>query len=315
MRSKQSAFKECTDCKALRLEYAEGLRNRLMPVDILKIKASMKKHRDWWQDQRFELDRLRRQGARNEVVFGQSDACGKDCVYVPGEPRVSTENASEYNYRMKLQANCYSGSHFTIMLVLPQLGGGANFGATCDLHSLRSMIERGFITSTTRRYIHSTDGGSENRNKITHDLYYMLVLHGVFDEIIWARLPPSHSHDFVDRVFSAVEDWLHNSSHRGCPTPRALRDFLTSRFDNTDSKYAGIDVLIDFLVRSFDFVVCFYGCIDVNKLMVKERTRPNGTKYRPVPLVWRYKWCPERKRVLTHYKTALNDFATPEQDE
>lgn len=31
--------------------------------------------------------------------------------------------------------------------------------------------------------------------------------------------------------------------------------------------------------------------------------------------MWRYKWCPERKRVLTHYKMALNSFATPEQDE
>eukprot|EP00962_Isochrysis_galbana_P061148 scaffold36278_cov134-Isochrysis_galbana.AAC.2 len=66
---------------------------------------------------------------------------------------------------------------------------------------------------------------------------------------------------------------------------------------------------------SFDFVVWFYGRIDINKLIVKERTRPDGTRYRPEPLVWRYKWCPERKRVLTHYKMALNSFATPEQDE
>eukprot|EP00962_Isochrysis_galbana_P004351 scaffold1202_cov110-Isochrysis_galbana.AAC.1 len=29
---------------------------------------------------------------------------------------------------MKLQANCYPGSHFTLMLVLPQLGGGRVLG-------------------------------------------------------------------------------------------------------------------------------------------------------------------------------------------
>jgi len=42
----------------------------------------------------------------------------------------------------------------------------------------------------------------------------MLVKYGVFHEIVWYRLTPSHSHDFVDRVFLAVEQWLTDSPPR-----------------------------------------------------------------------------------------------------
>jgi len=60
----------------------------------------------------------------------------------------------------------------------------------------------GKVTEHTRTYIHGTDGGSENRAKLTHAMAYMLLVeYGVFDEVLWCRLPPNHSHDFVDRVF------------------------------------------------------------------------------------------------------------------
>eukprot|EP00965_Chrysotila_dentata_P065287 2163573-Pleurochrysis_carterae.AAC.1 len=41
-----------------------------------------------------------------------------------------------------------------------------------------------------------------------HALHATLVHRGVFDEILWARLPPDHSHEEIDRLFSTIEDWL-----------------------------------------------------------------------------------------------------------
>eukprot|EP00965_Chrysotila_dentata_P178183 5885218-Pleurochrysis_carterae.AAC.1 len=47
-----------------------------------------------------------------------------------------------------------------------------------------------------------------------HALHSTLVHRGVFDEILWARLPPDHSHEEIDRLFSTIEEWLRSPS---CP--------------------------------------------------------------------------------------------------
>ena len=112
------------------------------------------------------------------------------------------------------------------------------------LHGLCNMTDRGNITASTRRYVYCTDGGSENRAKNHHALNYTLVDAGVFEEVLWGRLPPHHSHDFVDRVFSAVESWLGSASHRGCNTPWDLRNYLLESFAHADSQYAGTDVQV-----------------------------------------------------------------------
>eukprot|EP00965_Chrysotila_dentata_P175280 5785824-Pleurochrysis_carterae.AAC.1 len=43
-------------------------------------------------------------------------------------------------------------------------------------------------------------GGSENVSFVMHGLHAILVHRGAFDEIVWSRLPPDHSHDAIDRT-------------------------------------------------------------------------------------------------------------------
>eukprot|EP00965_Chrysotila_dentata_P126541 4183969-Pleurochrysis_carterae.AAC.1 len=51
-------------------------------------------------------------------------------------------------------------------------------------------------------------GGSENVNFTLHGLHATFVHRRIFDEIIWARLPPCQSHEEIDRLFSTLEDFL-----------------------------------------------------------------------------------------------------------
>ena len=58
-------------------------------------------------------------------------------------------------------------SYFSLLLVLPHLTTGTNFGVMSMLHAICNTMDRGSTTAATRTYIHSTDGGSENRSKLT----------------------------------------------------------------------------------------------------------------------------------------------------
>jgi hypothetical protein len=51
-------------------------------------------------------------------------------------------------------------------------------------------------------------------------------------------LPPSHSHEFVDQVFSAIEEWLHDTGYDGCLDIFALRAYLRKKFGSGTSKYS-----------------------------------------------------------------------------
>jgi hypothetical protein len=248
---------------------------------------------------------MRRTGARPDVLFDQSDACGEDCLNVPTFPRVSSATTSKYTYKVKLQANLFPGFLFAFQLVPPHLTTGVNFGATCFLQAICNCIDMGKVTEYTRTYIHATDGGSENRAKLTHAMGYMLVEYGVFDEVLWCRLPPNHSHDLVDRVFSAIETWLKDVSYPGCHTIFELREYLLRKFASPDSKYHKTAVVIDILLANFDFKQWFHGCIAEREVVIKELTRADGTKYRPEPLVWRTTWSPALQRPVVHYKADM----------
>eukprot|EP00965_Chrysotila_dentata_P076914 2539188-Pleurochrysis_carterae.AAC.1 len=41
-----------------------------------------------------------------------------------------------------------------------------------------------------------------------HALHATLVHRGVLDELIWARLPPDHSHEEIDSLFFTIKEWL-----------------------------------------------------------------------------------------------------------
>jgi len=204
-----------------------------------------------------------------------------------------------------LQGNLFPGFHFSFLLVLPHLKTGINFGLTAMLLGLCNCIKLGKVTAVTRTYIHATDGGSENRAKLMHALNYMLVKFGVVDEIVGCRLPPSHSHDYVDRVFLAVEQWLTDPGQGGsCYTPWEMRAFLLRKFA-TSPGYKDHNVAVETLVANINFQQWLYGSCDEKNLIIKELTRDDGTKYRPEPLVWRYRWDSKLGKPVVHYKPDL----------
>ena len=74
---------------------------------------------------------------------------------------------------------------------------------------------------------------------VVHALHATLVERGIFDEIIWMRLPPDHSHDEIDRFFSLIEAELRKPDTPEAATLlqliRLLRDRLrASKFGETD---------------------------------------------------------------------------------
>jgi hypothetical protein len=188
---------------------------------------------------------------------------------------------------VKLQANVYPGVHFAIKLVPPHLVTGHNFGATCMLLGICNMINLRKVTADTRTYVHATDGGSENRCKDHHALNWVLVKFGVFDKIIWCRLPPSHSHNFVDRIFSAIEAWLEDNTYDGCFHLFALREFLLKKFASSDSEYKNLDVVIDILLANFDFKGGSHWVDHLPFLLMAMRaTGGRVTKQSPAPLLY-----------------------------
>ena len=52
---------------------------------MLDVYKQMKEHAQWFLGQRVELDILRKSGARQDILFEQSDACGEDCLNLPSD--------------------------------------------------------------------------------------------------------------------------------------------------------------------------------------------------------------------------------------
>ena len=74
---------------------------------------------------------------------------------------------SKYKYRLSLQANVYAGKLYHLMLLLPNLTTGADFGITSFLSGLVRMFQLGEITSSKRRMMRGNDGGSEYVNFVS----------------------------------------------------------------------------------------------------------------------------------------------------
>lgn len=68
-----------------------------------------------------------------------------------------------------------------------------------------------------------------------HALHATLVERGIFDEIVWARLPPDHSHDDIDRFFSVCEKILGKQAVDECGSLWGLIKLL--RVELATSKY------------------------------------------------------------------------------
>lgn len=79
-RKDHSAYKECAQCRKLRLEVARLLKEG---KDLLAIDAAKKeqaKHRDWYMTQREKLEAMRQSGLRNNTVFEQVYTLAMFCI-------------------------------------------------------------------------------------------------------------------------------------------------------------------------------------------------------------------------------------------
>eukprot|EP00966_Prymnesium_polylepis_P092292 2136862-Prymnesium_polylepis.1 len=140
------------------------------------------------------------------MIVENCDKCGDDCFHIPNSLRASSANMSKYKYRLSLQANVYSGTLYHLMLLLPNLITGADFGVTSYLSGLTRMFQLKQITRHKRRLLRGMDGGPENVTFIGLGMNQTLVheLHdGSINEVQQHRLLPDHSHHWTtDGLFS-----------------------------------------------------------------------------------------------------------------
>lgn len=69
------------------------------------------------------------------------------------------------------------------------------------------------------------------------------------------------------------------------------------------------------LTGNFDFRQWLYACMDENNLVIKEQHRPDGSTFRPEPLVWRTSWDAVAGKSQVHYKSDLSVVDTFDQSE
>ena len=302
-RAKHSAYKECTECQANRIGKADAIRNG-EPFEIIDgWTAKQAAHVRWFKDQRYAMEAFRQAGGRgNWLVFEQADKCGDSSLYLPGSGRISSKNAGKYTYHVALQANIFPGKLINGYLLLPSLRTGANFGATSFLFSLCNAIKAGSITRNTTMLLRGSDGGSENVGFTMHGVHINLV-RVTKKELIWARLPPDHSHDYCDRWFSAVEGFVKDAYAKGVNTIGQLLRLLADK--HKGSEYRNMRLHLSILLCNYNFDAWLEGC-----LLPSDKVK--GIK---TPLVYKYHWDAEAQTVRVYYKHSIAAESTFEREE
>ena len=124
---------ECHTCQARRLAIAQAIKRNAPPDEIAALKRAYVEHLQWMLKQRRRLEQITQMAGHENMIVENSDKCGDSCFYLPNSSRTSSANQSKYKYRLSLQANVYAGKLFHLMLLLPNLTTGADFGITSFL--------------------------------------------------------------------------------------------------------------------------------------------------------------------------------------
>lgn len=243
----------------------EAIKSKLPGVEIYRRKQVYADHLQWMLRQRAVLESIIQKSSHEKYLVENADKCGDQCLYLPSSNRVSSDNTGKYRYRVSLQANVYAGKLFHLSILLPNLITGENFGMTCFLSGLVSMIKLKEVTTQTRCFMRGVDGGSENVNHASLGLNAFLVHHRRFDIVQQHRLPPSHSHiHLTDGTFSVIEHWLTGNGFAGCHTLAELISYLRRKFA-TAHNYSDKKVEINVLIANFAFNKWFNGHLHMNK--------------------------------------------------
>ncbi|KAL3926315.1 MAG: hypothetical protein SGPRY_003352 [Prymnesium sp.] len=91
-RKKHSAYKECTECKRLRLAIRNALAQQQTPARIRELTEEQAAYIQWMMRQRRELERLMEMVANERMLVESSDKCGDSCLHCPttGDACVAT---------------------------------------------------------------------------------------------------------------------------------------------------------------------------------------------------------------------------------
>jgi hypothetical protein len=301
-RKKHSAYKECTECQTNRIGKADAIRTGESYEVINEWTQKQAAHVTWFRDQRYAMEAFRQAGGRgNWLSFEQADKCGDSCLYLPGSGRINSSNAGKYSYHVSLQANIFPGKLINGYLLLPSLRTGANFGATSFLYSICNAIKAGMITRETKSLYRGSDGGSENVGFTMHGVHINLV-RATQKDLVWARLPPDHSHDYCDRWFSAVEGFVKDAYAKGVNTLGQLLRLLAEK--HTGSEYRMMKLHLSILLCNYNFDAWIEGCLRTDKV--------KGIK---TPLVYWYHWDEVAGTVRVFFKHSVAAESTFERDE
>eukprot|EP00965_Chrysotila_dentata_P063092 2090347-Pleurochrysis_carterae.AAC.1 len=135
---------------------------------------------------------------------------------------------------------------------------GSNFGCTAFVHSLYRLIQQGKIIDKVSRIVRQTDGGSDNVAWVTHAIHFTLVKVGAFDEVVWIRLEPGHSHNPQDQTFATTKSIFlpFRGGGTGCASPFEMEARLVEGLKKMNG---GLEMLWQLV--NYDFTGWLDGCV------------------------------------------------------
>ena len=303
MRTKHHDFGHCDECNGIAEERATIRKNRLGAESLAANNKRAEKHAHFFMGERRALETLRQSIGRGGILFCMRDKCGDDCLYLPSRARQTLSNTSKYQWRMAAQFELYPGKLTQVNLLPANCFAGANFGCTALLSGWMELMDLGLWTKDTKCLILNEDGGSENVNWEKHALIMMAIKHiETLDEIIVARLPSEHHHDWADTTISVLEAALDAPGSQAVETLPDMVHFIQQLFSKSKT-YGKSAVRVKYQVASHNFSQLFDGCVDADFSRF-------GT-----PHVWRYTRNHLSREPQAQYKKLIQDTGSFYQDE
>jgi len=259
-RANHSNFGGCSRCHSSKLEWLDTRTSgkTYSLAELTELKKVIFRHALQMRAQRVAASRLFNEAAGSANMTGEmDDKLGSEFIHLPSPVggREIGGDATRWKYRIGLQANLFPGGLLRMSIVPPMLKTGANFGNSALLSGIYEMSRQGTLGDV---FIRLTDSGPDNDALVTHQVHASLIHYGVFQQVIWVRLEPKHSHNMSDRTFSMIKEtvWPRSGAlEGGCAAPwdleRVIKTALKTQKGSTQLAWH---------LANFDFVHFFEGC-------------------------------------------------------
>lgn len=210
--ARHSGFPECSRCQELRKAYIAAASARGASKDEIDraYKDLLDHHSEWAGDRNCALQARRDSFlSDSDTCYQCDDKCGSFWCELPVDPTGRhAKDTAKAVYRFAVQANvvCGVGGVMRFCIVPKNIGTGGSFGLTNLTMAIWRAFEIGRLKPNVTRLLRHTDGGSDNVTHVTHIFHWLLVYLGIFQEVIWFRFEPGHSHtEIADRLFSLMK--------------------------------------------------------------------------------------------------------------